>query len=121
MQDVREIRFVYYDDANDDSPEASAPTANKDSRYQEAFKKIEKMLEDYLDVTPEIANIKHDGCEMVVTLDNALAQDFTLEHTLFVLRKLEELFQVTYLEMDSEYDDWYDTDPHVLYGFYEKK
>lgn len=121
MQDVREIWFVHYDDEDNDSPTSNKLTPEKEKCYQEAFKKIEKMLEDYLDITPEVARITHNGCELVVTLDTSSVQDFTLEHALMVLKKLEELFHVTYLEMDSEYDDWYETDPHVLYGFYEKK
>lgn len=118
MQDVREIRFVYYDDENHESPKKKPITADMELRYNKAFDRIEQILDLYLDVTPEIASIKRDGCEMVVTLVEDLAHYYRQSEILYTLKKLEEFFRVTYLEWDTEHDDFYDTNPHVLFGFY---
>ena len=120
MQDVREIRFVYFDDGSYESPEGEPIAADMEPQYKEAFDRIEQILDLYLDIDPEIASIERNGCEMVVTLVEDLAHYFHQGNILYTLKKLEEFFHVTYLEWDTEHDDWYDTNPHVLFGFYKQ-
>ena len=98
MQDVIEIRFVYYDDENHESPKKKPITADMELRYNKAFDRIEQILDLYL--------------------VEDLAHYYRQSEILYTLKKLEEFFRVTYLEWDTEHDDFYDTNPHVLFGFY---
>ena len=115
MQGIKEIRFLCYSEEQDVLSEGYKVTPENQAKWDKVFKQIINILE-FLDISPEIARIKQEDFELIVSLD----YEFTMEHTLYVLKKLEELFKVTHLEIDTEYDDWNEMDPHVCYGFYEK-
>lgn len=115
MQEVREIRFILYEDEKKVPPRGDDITPEMESRWSRVFQEIEKILE-YLDITPEVAKIRRRGPIMEVFTD----YDFTFEHAIYVLKKLEEKFKVTSLDLETEYDEWHETKPHVCYGFYEK-
>ena len=119
MQNVKEIQFVIYDDETSTTEEEQSSSVAS-SEYAEAFSKIEGFLQD-LDITPEIAEIKRSDNQMIVTLSPDLPNEFNISHAIIILGKLDECFRVTYLEFNSEYDDWYEDDPHILYGFYVTK
>ena len=109
MQNVRELLFICYDNEN------GKVTMESESRWSRVFSTVEKILEN-LDVTPEIAFIERKNNEMYVHLD----YDFTFDHALYVLRELEKLYRVTYLEINTEHDEFYAEDPITCFGFYEE-
>ena len=113
MQAVKEIHFINYNYSVGSNSTESDITDVMQETWSRVFSKIENIL-NVLGITPQISSITRNENEMIVYVNY-----FNLANTLDLLKKLEEVFKVTWLEVDNEYDDWYQTDPHISYGFYE--
>ena len=117
MQSVNEIHIVCCNDDVCYGPGEGQNNITDEmrARWERVFKKIEEILED-CGITPDEATLEREDCVLAVILKNS----FAFEDALAMLHKLEEVFDLTLFQMDTEYDSWNETNPHVLFGIYER-
>lgn len=116
MQDVKEIHFICFNDEVCYGPDEGQTNITPEMRirWKRVFDKIEEILKTNGFTSDNTTGNRND-CDLIV----ALEKPFSFENALELLKQLESIYKVTQFKIDTEYDDWYDTNPHVEYCFYE--
>lgn len=104
MREVKEIWFIIHDEDE------------QEQRWPKLFDKIENLLDDF-GIMPDVAEVTRHEVMMEVALD----RDFFFGDALKMLKSLEEIFEVTSFEYETESDAWDESSPHVKYIFKERK
>lgn len=117
MQSVNEIHIVCCNDEVCYGPEEGQSNITEEmrARWGRVFGKVEEVLET-CGITPEEAMVVRDDNFMLISLD----EEFSFEDAIAMLQHLEDEFKVTLFEVDNEYDEWNETNPHVLFGVFEQ-
>ena len=114
MQQVRLIEFVCYNFQVTATEKGDNITPAARVLWDRVFKEVRDIIGN-LDITTETAVFMHKDNVFTVLLE----QDLQEEHAQYIFKKLKEKFKVTYIECNTEYDDWHEMAPHVTFGFYE--
>ena len=115
MKDVKEIQFISCNEIVQYGPDEGQTniTPQMRARWKRVYNNIEITLKNCgININN---NVKEDN-SMIVTLKEPLS----FENAIFLLKQLEEQYEIQQFQFDSEYDDWYDTNPHAEYYIFEK-
>ncbi len=118
MIPVKEITIVLVDFEVISGPGEGEDNITNEMRqkWSESFKTVETVLVE-AGFAPENCAIERDVNFMDVVSDD----EITFEDALHILSALEEHFTVSLFTFDSEGDDFYEDNPHLMFHIHEKE